>query len=392
MAFNTPVFVVFFVVVLMLYALMPKRYKWIWLLAASWFFYLYASAKFFIFVLLSGASAWAGTLYIQRLHDRARQLRACDRSGEELKHMRERLKRRQKRMLISVLVLNFGILAVLKYFGFFCENLNQLLESFSLEARIPGFHLILPLGISFYTFQTMSYVIDVYWKKTKAERNPFKVSLFVSFFPQIIEGPIGRWNDLSAQLTAGRLQCARRPQRTAADAVGIFQENGHRRPCCDRRRLRLFPLPGSIGLRHHRRRLPVCHARLCGLLRLHRYRQRLCKDDGHRYGGEFSAPLFLPDHPGILAALAHVAWRLDERLCLLSVFPGQRRAPHREGCAQTLRPPSGQHPADRAGQFARLLSGGPMAWGKLELYRLGSVLRHPHRDERLAQAIVRQAA
>ena len=204
MAFNTPVFVVFFVVVLMLYALMPKRYKWIWLLAASWFFYLYASAKFFIFVLLSGASAWAGTLYIQRLHDRAQQLRACDRSGEELKHMRERLKRRQKRMLISVLVLNFGILAVLKYFGFFCENLNQLLESFSLEARIPGFHLILPLGISFYTFQTMSYVIDVYWKKTKAERNPFKVSLFVSFFPQIIEGPIGRWNDLSAQLTAGR--------------------------------------------------------------------------------------------------------------------------------------------------------------------------------------------
>ena len=119
MAFNTPVFVVFFVVVLMLYALMPKRYKWIWLLAASWFFYLYASAKFFIFVLLSGASAWAGTLYIQRLHDRERQLRACDRSGEELKHMRERLKRRQKRMLISVLVLNFGILAVLKYFGFF---------------------------------------------------------------------------------------------------------------------------------------------------------------------------------------------------------------------------------------------------------------------------------
>ena len=77
MAFNTPVFVVFFVVVLMLYALMPKRYKWIWLLAASWFFYLYASAKFFIFVLLSGASAWAGTLYIQRLHDRERQLRAC---------------------------------------------------------------------------------------------------------------------------------------------------------------------------------------------------------------------------------------------------------------------------------------------------------------------------
>lgn len=204
MAFNTPVFILFFVVVLLLYALMPKRYKWIWLLAASWFFYLYASAKFFIFVLLTGASAWAGALYMQKLHDRERQLRSCAVRQEDLKQLRERLQRRRKRMLISVLVLNFGILAVLKYLGFFCENLNQLLASFSLEARIPGFHLILPLGISFYTFQTMSYVIDVYWRKTQAEHNPFKVSLFVSFFPQIIEGPIGRWNDLAAQLSAER--------------------------------------------------------------------------------------------------------------------------------------------------------------------------------------------
>ena len=200
MAFNTPVFVVFFVVVLMLYALMPKRYKWIWLLAASWFFYLYASAKFFIFVLLSGASAWAGTLYIQRLHDRARQLRACDRSGEELKHMRERLKRRQKRMLISVLVLNFGILAVLKYFGFFCENLNQLLESFSLEARIPGFHLILPLGISFYTFQTMSYTIDVYRGEVAAQKNILTFATYVTLFPQLIAGPIVQYKTVEKEL------------------------------------------------------------------------------------------------------------------------------------------------------------------------------------------------
>ena len=200
MAFNTPVFVVFFVVVLMLYALMPKRYKWIWLLAASWFFYLYASAKFFIFVLLSGASAWAGTLYIQRLHDRARQLRACDRSGEELKHMRERLKRRQKRMLISVLVLNFGILAVLKYFGFFCENLNQLLESFSLEARIPGFHLILPLGISFYTFQTISYVLDVYRGQVAAQKRYYKYLMYLSSYHQLVAGPIVRYSDVAAEI------------------------------------------------------------------------------------------------------------------------------------------------------------------------------------------------
>ena len=139
MAFNTPVFILFFVVVLLLYALMPKRYKWIWLLAASWFFYLYASAKFFIFVLLTGASAWAGALYMQKLHDRERQLRSCAVRQEDLKQLRERLQRRRKRMLISVLVLNFGILAVLKYLGFFCENLNQLLASFLWRRAFPDF-------------------------------------------------------------------------------------------------------------------------------------------------------------------------------------------------------------------------------------------------------------
>ena len=111
MAFNTPVFILFFVVVLLLYALMPKRYKWIWLLAASWFFYLYASAKFFIFVLLTGASAWAGALYIQKLHDRERQLRSCAVSQEDLKQLRERLQRRRKRKQLRDMLCVIGTVA-----------------------------------------------------------------------------------------------------------------------------------------------------------------------------------------------------------------------------------------------------------------------------------------
>lgn len=101
-------------------------------------------------------------------------------------------------------MLNFGILLFLKYFNFFAENLNVLLEQLSLAGRAPTLNLILPLGISFYTFQTMSYLIDVYWGKVDAERNLAKVALFVSFFPQIIEGPIGRYGDLAPQLFAQR--------------------------------------------------------------------------------------------------------------------------------------------------------------------------------------------
>ena len=92
----------------------------------------------------------------------------------------------------------------LTYFNFFAEILVVLLEQLSLAGRAPTLNLILPLGISFYTFQTMSYLIDVYWGKVDAERNLAKVALFVSFFPQIIEGPIGRYGDLAPQLFAQR--------------------------------------------------------------------------------------------------------------------------------------------------------------------------------------------
>lgn len=121
-----------------------------------------------------------------------------------MKLQKEQLKKKRKQILILVLVLNFGILVFLKYFNFFAANLNALFEALSFSGRTPTLNLILPLGISFYTFQTMSYIIDVYWGKVEAEKNLAKVALFVSFFPQILEGPIGRYNDLAPQLYAQR--------------------------------------------------------------------------------------------------------------------------------------------------------------------------------------------
>ena len=204
MAFNTFAFIVFFLVVLLCYAVFPKRYKWVFLLCASYFFYLYASVKFLAFILITTVSSWFGALWIQRLHRQEEMVTKDDRDPDVRRLKKQALKKKRKRILIAVLVLNFGILLFLKYFNFFAENLNVLLEQLSLAGRAPTLNLILPLGISFYTFQTMSYLIDVYWGKVDAERNLAKVALFVSFFPQIIEGPIGRYGDLAPQLFAQR--------------------------------------------------------------------------------------------------------------------------------------------------------------------------------------------
>lgn len=98
---------------------------------------------------------------------------------------------------------NFGILAVLKYSGFVSQNLNLLFEKISVPIELPVFRFLLPLGISFYTFQTMGYLIDVYREKVVPEKNIGKLALFISFFPSIVQGPIGRFQTLSEQLFRG---------------------------------------------------------------------------------------------------------------------------------------------------------------------------------------------
>ena len=97
--------------------------------------------------------------------------------------------------MILGLILNFGMLGLIKYTNFAVENLNAL---FHMNLR--GMEILLPLGISFYTFQSSGYILDVYWKRCKAEHNPLKYALFVSFFPQILQGPIGRYSRLAHQL------------------------------------------------------------------------------------------------------------------------------------------------------------------------------------------------
>jgi D-alanyl-lipoteichoic acid acyltransferase DltB (MBOAT superfamily) len=120
-------------------------------------------------------------------------------SKDEKKEFKAKVKSKQWKWLLLCLFFNFGVLAVLKYTNFTITNINSVLTSFSL-GKLPLMDLELPLGISFYTFQALSYTMDVYRKDVKAEKNLGKYALFVSFFPQLISGPIEKSKNFLGQL------------------------------------------------------------------------------------------------------------------------------------------------------------------------------------------------
>lgn len=207
MSFVSYSFVAFMCACLLLYYVTPKKHRWIILLGASYAFYLIACKKYIIYIVLTTISTFFFGKLISDASDRQKEYlkkHKEDLGKEEKKQYKASVKTRQKRMLILCLVLNFGILAFLKYANFAIANVNFFRSTVFGTTQYLGFmKLVLPLGISFYTFQSMGYLIDLYYGKYTAQKNPFKFALFVSFFPQIIQGPISRYNQLSETLYEG---------------------------------------------------------------------------------------------------------------------------------------------------------------------------------------------
>lgn len=205
MLFTSYEFLLFAALLLLGYYLIPKRWQWQLLLASCMVFYLFAGPRYLIFLLVTALSTFATACLMD--HNLSAQEATLTQNREiwskdERKSFKAQEKKKRFRWLILGLVLNFGVLAVLKYTGFAVNNVNRLLHTFGVEntLRIPS--LLLPMGISFYTFQSMSYLIDVYREKTKAQRNAAKFLLFVSYFPQLVQGPISRYDELGPQLTS----------------------------------------------------------------------------------------------------------------------------------------------------------------------------------------------
>ncbi len=177
MLFNSYSFLIFFPMVVAGYYALSPRHRWVLLLAASYYFYMCWKPEYIVLVFLSTLIDYGAALAMGRFETR---------------------KARRPYLLLS-LTSNLGLLFTFKYFNFFSNSVNALFESFNIFAHAPTFDLLLPVGISFYTFQTLSYSIDVYRGRQAPERHFGIFALYVSFFPQLVAGPIERSERLLPQ-------------------------------------------------------------------------------------------------------------------------------------------------------------------------------------------------
>lgn len=178
MLFNSLEFLVFFPVVTILYYVIPPRFKHIWLLIASYFFYMCWNPEYSVLIALSTFITWLSGILISSV----------------------KTKKQKKLVVAGSFIINLSILVVFKYTGFIINNINSLLALLGAQPIVLGFDIILPVGISFYTFQALSYTVDVYRGDIDCERNILKYALFVSFFPQLVAGPIERSGNLLRQI------------------------------------------------------------------------------------------------------------------------------------------------------------------------------------------------
>ena len=179
MLFNSLKFALFFIVVFAVYWLVPNRYRWVVLLTASCFFYMSWSAVYILLLLLLTAVSYFAAILIEEKHTKSA-------------------------VSLSIAAVLIPLL-VFKYLGFLSETLSGVLSAFSINLHPLTLKLLMPIGISFYTFQIIGYLADVYRGDIKAERHFGYYALFVSFFPQIISGPIGRAGSLIPQYREEKL-------------------------------------------------------------------------------------------------------------------------------------------------------------------------------------------
>ena len=176
MLFNSFEFLLFFIIVSITYFAFPHKYRWFLLLAASCYFYAAFVPIYILILLLTILIDYFAGIYIEK----AKQ-------------------EHKKRVLLISIIANVSVLAFFKYFNFFIENINALYSVIGYENKLSNLSIILPIGLSFHTFQAMSYTIEVYRGNQKAERHFGLYALYVMFFPQLVAGPIERASHLLPQ-------------------------------------------------------------------------------------------------------------------------------------------------------------------------------------------------
>src|SRR5690242_11717349 len=169
MVFNSLAFVAFFIVVTTLFFILPHKYRWALLLAASCYFYMYFVPVYILILGFTIVVDYFAGIYIAKSKGK-----------------------RRKMFLVFSLIANIGVLAFFKYYNFLNNNLTGLLGEFSLKNPVPYLDILLPIGLSFHTFQAMSYTIEVYRGHQEPEKHFGIYALYVMFYPQLVAGPIER--------------------------------------------------------------------------------------------------------------------------------------------------------------------------------------------------------
>lgn len=184
MLFNSVDFLIFFPFVVLVYFLIPRRAKHLWLLGASYYFYMSWNPIYALLMLLTTVISWGSGWFLSACGQRH-----SPKSGKG-----------KKWCLAGCIALNLGILFFFKYYAFAAGSIEKIFFLFHLSVKAPVLDVLLPVGISFYTFQAMGYVIDVSRGEIPAEKNFLRYALFLSFFPQLVAGPIERSKNLMRQI------------------------------------------------------------------------------------------------------------------------------------------------------------------------------------------------
>ena len=193
-------FYIFAIALLIVYFLVPRKWQWVVLLIASFGFYATAGVKALILLALSIIVVYLAGLQIEKINVHTKEAIHSANSIETKRSIREIASAGRRVACVSAVIVVLGIWAVLKFGDFFVQNINAILQWLRPEKLISTPSFILPLGISFYTFHAVGYLVDVYRGKYPAERNFFRFALFVSYFPHIIQGPFSRFDALGKTL------------------------------------------------------------------------------------------------------------------------------------------------------------------------------------------------
>lgn len=178
MAFHSYSFFIFFPLVMLVYFVLPKKHRWLWLLGASYYFYMCWNPQYVLLIAFSTIVTYACARFMEK----------CEATG------------RRCLILAGGICANLAVLFFFKYYNFTVDLVLRAFSAFGGAITVPQLDILLPVGISFYTFQAIGYTIDVYRGKVPAERNLLRYVLFVSFFPQLVAGPIERSENLLRQV------------------------------------------------------------------------------------------------------------------------------------------------------------------------------------------------